>query len=83
MRCLHFAIDGEQSVQKLDSMFSYLLFYRGSAYVETKRYNEAIEYLNLAVVRTGFRGAYEKRAKAYRALGKNDLAEADERLLKP
>jgi Tfp pilus assembly protein PilF len=66
--------------EELKPMFEDILLWRGSAYLDTKNYERAVEFLTLAIKQdpTKFL-AHKLRAKAYRGLGKNDLAEADER----
>lgn len=65
--------------EELTPMFGDILFYRSSALVKGKKYSEAIELLSLTISCCPYiKAAYNLRAKAYRALGKNDLAEADE-----
>lgn len=66
--------------EELTPMYGDILIYRASAYLDTKNYQQAIEYLSIALKRTyGTAMIYRLRAKAYRGLGKNDLAEADEK----
>ena len=51
----------------------------GFIHLQQKHFNEAIEYLSKALsFDNELKEAYEDRAKAYRALEKFDLAEADE-----
>lgn len=65
--------------EELTPMFGDILMYRGSAYLETKNYDKAIEYLSIALKRTYATAIlYRLRAKAYRGLGKIAEAEADE-----
>lgn len=67
--------------EELDQMFEDILFYRGAAFVQTKKYKEAVESLSLVIKRNPKRlFVYKERAEAYQGLGKNDLAEADEKL---
>ena len=65
--------------EELTPMFGDILMYRASAYLDTKNYQQAIEYLSIALKRTyGTAMIYRLRAKAYRGLGKIAEAEADE-----
>jgi tetratricopeptide (TPR) repeat protein len=69
--------------EELTPMFGDILIYRASAYLDTKDYQKAIEYLSIALKRNySTPMIYRLRAKAYRGLGKNDLAEADEEMTK-
>lgn len=69
--------------EELTPMFGDILFYRGSAYLDTKNYEKAVEFLTLALKRNPKNIlAYNRRAKAFRGLNKNDLAEADENKVK-
>ena len=69
--------------EELTPMFGDILFYRSSAFVKSKKYAEAIELLSLTIRCCPYiKAAYNLRAKAYRALGKNDLAEKDEEMKK-
>ncbi len=69
--------------EELTPMFGDILYYRSSAFVKSKKYAEAIELLSLTIRCCPYiKAAYSLRAKAYRALGKNDLAEKDEEMKK-
>lgn len=66
--------------EELDEMLEDILFYRGAAFAQMKKFDEAIEYLNIVVKRNPRRlFVYNERAAAFRGLGKNDLAEQDEK----
>lgn len=66
--------------EELKPMFEDLLLWRGSAYLDTKNYDKAVEFLSLLIKQIPNKfAAHKLRAKAYRGLGKNDLAEADEK----
>ncbi|HRH41276.1 MAG TPA: hypothetical protein PKY82_06485 [Pyrinomonadaceae bacterium] len=66
--------------EELKPMFEDILLWRGSAYLDTKNYDKAVEFLSLLIKQIPNKfAAHKLRAKAYRGLGKNDLAEADEK----
>lgn len=65
--------------EELTPMFGDILYYRSWAFVKRNKYAEAVELLSLTIRCCPYiKAAFNLRAKAYRALGKNDLAEADE-----
>lgn len=66
--------------EELKPMFEDILLWRGSAYIDTKNYDKAVEFLSLVIKQIPNKfAAHKLRAKAYRGLGKIDLAEADEK----
>lgn len=65
--------------EELTPMLGDILIYRGSAYLDTKNYEKAVEFLSIALRRNYSTAMiYRLRAKAYRGLGKITEAEADE-----
>jgi Tfp pilus assembly protein PilF len=69
--------------EELTPMFGDILIYRASAYLDTKNYDKAVEFLSIALKRNySTPMIYRLRAKAYRGLGKITEAEADEEKLK-
>jgi tetratricopeptide (TPR) repeat protein len=66
--------------EELDEMLEDILFYRGAAFVQLKKFDEAVESLSIVIRRNPKRlFVYNERAAAFRGLGKNDLAEQDEK----
>ncbi|HQU84852.1 MAG TPA: hypothetical protein PKY59_17065 [Pyrinomonadaceae bacterium] len=66
--------------EELDAMLEDILFYRGAAAVQVKRYDEAVELLSIVIKRKpNYLFAHKERAAAFRGLGKIAEAEADEK----
>lgn len=64
--------------EEIDAMLEDILFYRGAAAVQVKRFDEAVELLSIVIKRKPkYLFAHKERAAAFRGLGKIAEAEAD------
>lgn len=74
------AIEDYNKAIELNSNYAVAYNNRGISYSNLKQYEKAIEdYTQAIKLDPKYKKAYRNRAKAYRAIGKKELAEADEK----